>query len=81
MTQLFLLPDAVRHDSNVAAWFEADHDGLRSLAKPWFERMRTCGADVDELLHDGHPTACVNGAAFGYVNAFRAHVNLSLIHI
>jgi len=80
MTQLFLLPDAVRHDSNVAAWFEADHDGLRSLAKPWFERMRTCGADVDELLHDGHPTACVNGAAFGYVNAFRAHVNVGFFH-
>lgn len=29
-----------------------------------------------ELLHDGHPTACVGDAAFGYVNAFRAHVNV-----
>ena len=28
-----------------------------------------------ELLHDGHPTACVGDAAFGYLNAFRAHVN------
>jgi hypothetical protein len=27
-------------------------------------------------LHDGHPTACVNDAAFAYVNAFRAHVNV-----
>ena len=28
------------------------------------------------LLHDGHPTACVGDAAFGYVNAFTAHVNV-----
>jgi hypothetical protein len=27
-------------------------------------------------LHDGHPTACVGDAAFGYVNAFKAHVNV-----
>ena len=29
-----------------------------------------------ELLHDGHPTACVADAAFAYVNAFTAHVNV-----
>ena len=38
--------------------------------------MRGCGDDVRELLHDGHPTACVGDAAFAYVNAFRAHVNV-----
>ncbi len=38
--------------------------------------MRGCGSDVRELLHDGHPTACVGEAAFGYVNAFKAHVNV-----
>ena len=38
--------------------------------------MRASGADVRELLHDGHPTACVGDAAFGYVNAFREHVNV-----
>ena len=27
-------------------------------------------------MHDGHPTACVGDAAFGYVNAFTAHVNV-----
>ena len=37
--------------------------------------MRTCG-DVRELMHDGCPTACVDDAAFGYVNAFRDHVNV-----
>jgi hypothetical protein len=38
--------------------------------------MRGCGDDVRELLHDGHPTACVGEAAFGYVNAFTSHVNV-----
>ena len=38
--------------------------------------MRDCGEDVRELLHDGHPTACVGDAAFAYVNAFKAHVNV-----
>lgn len=38
--------------------------------------MRDCGDDVRELLHDGHPTACVGDAAFGYVNALKAHVNV-----
>jgi hypothetical protein len=38
--------------------------------------MRACGDDVRELLHDGQPTACVGDAAFAYVDAFRAHVNV-----
>lgn len=46
------------------------------MARRWFEAMRGCGDDVRELLHDGHPTACVGDAAFGYVNAFRDHVNV-----
>lgn len=54
-----------------------EHSGeLGLIARRWFEVMRACGADVRELLHDGHPTACVDDAAFGYVNAFKAHVNV-----
>ncbi len=49
---------------------------LAAIAQRWFEVMRDCGDDVRELLHDGHPTACVEDAAFAYVNAFRAHVNV-----
>jgi len=51
-------------------------DELGAIAHRWFEIMRDCGDDVRELLHDGHPTACVGDAAFGYVNAFKAHVNV-----
>ena len=54
-----------------------EHSGeLGVIAKEWFEVMRACGEDVRELLHDRHPTACVADAAFGYVNAFKAHVNV-----
>ena len=51
-------------------------DELGASACHWFEVMRKCGSDVRELLHDGHPTACVKDAAFAYVNAFKAHVNV-----
>ena len=54
-----------------------EHGGaLGRIARRWFEVMRNCGEDVRELLHDGHPTACLGDAAFGYVNAFKAHVNV-----
>lgn len=54
-----------------------EHSGeLGAIAHQWFEFMRARGDDVRELLHDGHPTACVADAAFGYVNAFKAHVNV-----
>ena len=53
------------------------HSGeLGAIARRWFEIMHARGEDVRELLHDGHPTACVDDAAFGYVNVFRAHVNV-----
>jgi hypothetical protein len=53
------------------------HPGeLGVIARHWFEVMRKCGDDVQEVLHDGHPTACIGDAAFGYVNAFTGHVNI-----
>jgi hypothetical protein len=75
MQTLFLLSGA-RRDPAIDAWFSAPNHELRRLAQPWFERMRECGPDVRELIHDGHPTACVEEAAFAYVDAFGAHVNI-----
>jgi hypothetical protein len=74
--QLLRFPTAVERDPAVDAWFESRADKLGAIARRWYERMRECGGDVRELLHDGHPTACVGDAAFGYVNAFTAHVNV-----
>lgn len=71
-----LFPEAVKRDPAVDAWFDKRPGALGAIAKRWFEVMRACGGDVRELLHDGHPTACVRDAAFAYVNAFTAHVNV-----
>ena len=76
MDQLFLFPNAVRRDPAVESWMREHSGVMGAIAGHWFEVMRACGDDVRELLHDGHPTACVNQAAFCYVNAFRSHVNV-----
>jgi hypothetical protein len=77
---LFLLPGAARQDAAVRRWFADGPSELRLIAREWFERIRACGDDVRELLHDGSPTACVDDAAFAYVNAFKAHVNVGFFH-
>ena len=76
MSRLFLLPTSVRRDAAVDAWLQAHPGELGAIARRWFDVMRACGDDVREVLHDGHPTACVGDAAFAYVNAFTAHVNV-----
>jgi hypothetical protein len=73
---LFRFPTAVKRDPAIDAWLRAQRDDLRPLAETWFARMRQLGADVRELMHDGCPTACAEDAAFGYVAAYRDHVNV-----
>jgi hypothetical protein len=94
MSQLFRLFGAARRDPDVEAWLagpvrlgrEIDAlipepaDGLRALARTWFDEMRACGPDVREVMHDGCPTACVEDAAFGYVNVFKAHVGVGFFN-
>lgn len=67
---------SAKRDPAVEVWMHAQPGELAAIARRWFEVMRRCGDDVSELLHDGHPTACIGDAAFGYVNAFTAHVNV-----
>jgi len=80
MSDLMRFPGALRRDPDVDSWFADPDNVLRRMAQPWFERMRGCGADVRELLHDGCPTACVDDAAFAYVGAYSAHVNVGFFH-
>ena len=73
-------PSAVRQDPAIDAWLRERHGELGSLARQWFAKMRECGDDIRELVHDGHPTACVGDAPFGYVNVFKDHVNVGFFH-
>ena len=76
MSAVLRFTGSVRRDPAIEAWMDEHPGELGAIARRWFEVMRGCGDDVRELLHDGHPTACVADAGFGYVNAFTAHVNV-----
>lgn len=75
---LFRFPDARRRRPDVEAWLASRVPTLRPLARRWFDRLRACGDDVRETMHDGNATACVgagdDSAAFAHVGVFRAHV-------
>ena len=76
MRALFRFEQAARHDAAVAAWLDGRPGPLGVIARQWFQALKGCGPDVEEVLHDGQPTACVAGAAFAYVDAFASHINL-----
>lgn len=76
MRPLFRLNDTLKRHPAVDRWLEGHQGPLGVLARRWFEALRHCGDDVGEVLHDGHPTACVQNAAFAYVDAFTSHVNV-----
>lgn len=76
MRPLFRFDDARAHHPAVAQWFGKQKEPLAGMALRWFQCMRQCGDDVTETLHDGQPTACVEGAAFAYVDTFTSHVNV-----
>ncbi|MGE0687460.1 MAG: DUF1801 domain-containing protein [Dehalococcoidia bacterium] len=76
MEPLFLLPGGVRNNPDIDLWLSGQTQELGAIAHEWFTAMRRCGDDVLEVIHDGAPTACVGDAAFAYVNAFKAHVNV-----
>ena len=75
-SMLMRFPSSVRRDPAIEVWMREQPDELAAIAQHWFEVMRNCGADVRELIHDDQPTACVGDAAFAYVDAFTAHVNV-----
>lgn len=76
MDRLFRLSGAKPYQPEVDEWLSGVPHELYSIAKYWFGQMRKCGDDVRELIHDGCPVACVDDAAFAYVNVFSAHVNV-----
>ncbi|HEX3943873.1 MAG TPA: DUF1801 domain-containing protein [Rhizomicrobium sp.] len=79
MDDLLRYNGAVLRDPRIEAWFSVT-DPHRLMTRTWFERLRGCGQDVRELLHDGCPVACVGDAPFGYVNAFKAHASVGFYY-
>jgi len=80
MHGMLLFFGAVQRDPAIDVWMKKQAGDLGSIARQWFDLMRECGDDVRELMHDGAPTACVRDAPFGYVNAFKAHVNVGFFY-
>ena len=76
MDELLRFDGSVKHEPAIDAWLRERNPELGAIARKWFARIRQCGDDVRELMHDGCPTACVGDAALAYVNVFRAHVNV-----
>ena len=76
MTAVLRFDGASEHDEAIDVWFAGCSPELGGMARQWFRRMRGCGEDVRELLHDGYPIVCVNDAPFAYVNVFHSHVNV-----
>jgi hypothetical protein len=80
MNGMLWFSGAVKRDPAIDIWLDWQTPELGAIAREWFLQMRACGADVRELLHDGCPTACVGDFPFGYVNVFKAHVNVGFFY-
>ena len=73
---IFRVSGTSKRDRAIDAWFDEQPGDLGAIARTWFGRMRACGTDVREAMHDGCPVACIEDAPFAYVDAFTAHVNV-----
>jgi hypothetical protein len=79
-SELLRFDGAVERDPAIDAWMKEHAGELGDLARQWFQVMRGCGDEVQEILHDGCPVACLGDAPFGYVNVFTSHVNVGFFH-
>lgn len=70
---------ALKRDPIIDEWLNKA-DALTAVARTWFKRMRACGDDVLELMHDGHPIVCVEDAPFAYVDVFKSHTNIGFFY-
>ncbi len=61
-------------------WLEQKPETLRPIATKWFNAIKNCGLDVEDIFHDGYPIGCVEEAPFAYVNVFTSHVNVGFFY-
>jgi hypothetical protein len=71
---------AVKRSPEVDVWLSAQRPELRTIAERWFGRLRACGDDVLDLMHDGLASACIGDVPFAYVGVFKAHVNVGFFY-
>ena len=79
MNDLFRLSGAGKLDPVIEEWLNKS-DALTAVARTWFRRIRACGADVLELMHDGRPVACIEDVPFAYVDVFKSHTNIGFFY-
>jgi hypothetical protein len=79
MSALFRVSGGGARDPVIDEWLNKP-DALTGVARTWFKKMRACGADVQELMHDGCPVVCVEDAPFAYVNVFKSHTNVGFFY-
>ena len=79
MDALLRFSGGSKRDPVIDEWL-VRKDALTAIARTWFRKMRACGEDVQELMHDGWPTVCVEDAAFAYVSVFKSHTNVGFFY-
>lgn len=79
MSAIFRLSGAGKRDPAIDEWL-GRKDAFTAIARIWFKKMRACGEDVLELMHDGCPVTCVEDAPFAYVNVFKSHTNVGFFY-
>jgi hypothetical protein len=79
MTAMLRFSGAGKRDPIIEEWLNKT-DASTAVARTWFRRMRACGDDVLELMHDGHPIVCVEDAPFAYVDVFKSHTNVGFFY-
>jgi hypothetical protein len=79
VTALFRITAPGKRDPVIDEWL-GKTDALTAVARTWFRKMRACGDDVLELMHDGHPVACVEDVPFAYVDVFKSHTNVGFFY-
>jgi hypothetical protein len=76
MDELLRFSGSIQHDPAIETWLDQLPPELGAIARRWFARIRECGDDVLELMHDGCPTACIEDVPFAYVGVYKTHVNV-----
>jgi hypothetical protein len=76
MDELLRYSGSVKREPAIDVWLDNQSAELGAIARKWFARIRQCGDDVLEMMHDGNATACIEDVPFAYVGVFKAHVNV-----